>query len=58
MRIGDRKRFYFWNETAGVFEEGQPVAEERMLLHYYRVEELSVKEAHRVVVVQIVVMWG
>ncbi|KAK8822536.1 hypothetical protein WA577_005698 [Blastocystis sp. JDR] len=58
VRIGDRKRFYFWNETAGVFEEGQPVAEERMLLHYYRVEELSVKEAHRVVVVQIVVMWG
>lgn len=41
-----------------MFEEGWPVAEERMLLHYYRVEELSVKEAHRVVVVQIVVMWG
>ena len=58
MRIGERKHFYFWNETAGVFEEGRPVAEERMLLHYYRVEELSVNEAHRVVVVQIVVMWG
>lgn len=41
-----------------MFEEGQPVAEVRMLLHYYSVEELSVKEANRVVVVQIVVMWG
>ncbi len=41
-----------------MFEEGQPVAEERMMLHYYRVEELSVRDANRVVVVQIVVMWG
>ena len=41
-----------------MFEEGQPVTEERMLLHYYSVEELSVRDANRVVVVQIVVMWG
>lgn len=41
-----------------MFEEGQPVAEERMMLHYYSVEELSVRDANRVVVVQIVVMWG
>lgn len=42
----------------GVFEERRPVAEERMMLRYYEVEELSVREANRVVVVQIVVMWG